>query len=60
MMRGYDGPKITPTQVVEAALAGVEAGSAEVLVDDWSRFVKAGVSATPEAFYESIRAGLAG
>ncbi|RWZ49870.1 SDR family NAD(P)-dependent oxidoreductase [Labedella phragmitis] len=60
MMRGYDGPKITPAQVVEAALAGVEAGSAEVLVDDWSRFVKAGVSETPEAFYESIRTGLAG
>ncbi len=38
--RGYDGPKISPSEVAEAVLAGVEAGSTEVIVDDWSRLVK--------------------
>ncbi|WAP52211.1 SDR family oxidoreductase [Arthrobacter sp. ATA002] len=60
MMRGYDGPKVSPTAVVEAALAGVEAKAAEVLVDDWSRFIKAGVAGEPEPFYEGVRAALAG
>ena len=60
MMRGYDGPKVSTTEVVEAALAGVESGAAEVLVDDWSRFVKAGLAGDPEAFSASIRSALAG
>lgn len=60
MMRGYDGPKSSTTAVVEAALAGVEAGAAEVLVDDWSRFVKAGLAGDPEEFAVSIRSALAG
>ncbi len=60
MMRGYDGPKIPPTAVVEAALAGVETGAAEVLVDDWSRWIKAGLVGTPEEFAADIRRALAG
>ncbi|RWZ64463.1 SDR family NAD(P)-dependent oxidoreductase [Labedella populi] len=60
MMRGYDGPKSSTSEVVEAALAGIEAGSAEVLVDDWSRFIKSGLTAEPETFYASIRAASAG
>ncbi len=45
--RGYDGPKISPSEVAEAVLAGVEAGSTEVIVDDWSRLVKATLADDP-------------
>lgn len=58
--RGYDGPKITPRQVVDATLVGVEAGAAEVLVDEWSELVKATLSDTPATRDARIAAALAG
>jgi NAD(P)-dependent dehydrogenase (short-subunit alcohol dehydrogenase family) len=54
MMAGYDGPLLDPSDVVRAALDGLEAGEAEVLVDDWSRTAKAGVAAEPVAFYAQV------
>ena len=51
MMAGYDIPKITPRSVASASLDGVEAGAIEVLVDDWSRLVKASLSKDPAEFY---------
>lgn len=38
-------PKVKPVEVVRQALAALEAGRPEVLVDDWTRQVKAGLSA---------------
>jgi NAD(P)-dependent dehydrogenase (short-subunit alcohol dehydrogenase family) len=52
MMAWYDGPKLDPADVVGAALDGVEGERLEVLVDDWSRHVKASLAADPSAFYQ--------
>ncbi|SHG00130.1 Short-chain dehydrogenase [Jatrophihabitans endophyticus] len=56
MMAGYDGPLLDPADVVRIALDGLAAGEVEVLVDDWSRTVKAGLAEDPGAFYASIAA----
>ncbi|MFN3005481.1 SDR family oxidoreductase [Mycolicibacterium wolinskyi] len=45
MTAGVDAPKAEPAQVAAAALDGVEAGLVEVLGDDLTRQVKAGLSA---------------
>ncbi|MBB4639510.1 SDR family oxidoreductase [Longimicrobium terrae] len=51
MMAGWDGPKNDPADVVRAALDGIEADLLEVLVDDTSRQLKAGLSADPSVLY---------
>lgn len=51
IMAGYDGPMIDPRSVAVASLDGVESGAIEVLVDDWSRQVKASLAHDPAAFY---------
>jgi NAD(P)-dependent dehydrogenase (short-subunit alcohol dehydrogenase family) len=51
IMAGYEGPMIDPADVPRAALAGVEEGAREVLVDDWSRYIKASLQNDPGAFY---------
>ena len=51
MMAGYTGPMTSPADVVRTALDGVQAGAWEVLVDDWSRGVKAALAADPREFY---------
>jgi NAD(P)-dependent dehydrogenase (short-subunit alcohol dehydrogenase family) len=56
MMAGYDGPLLDPADVVSAALNGLAAGAAEVLVDDWSRTVKAGLAQDPAEFYQQVAA----
>ncbi|WIB27845.1 SDR family oxidoreductase [Curtobacterium sp. MCSS17_015] len=50
MMAEYDGPKTAPTEVARLALDGVERDTAEVLVDDWSRLVKASLAGDPVDF----------
>lgn len=40
MTKGYEMKKISPRQVAEAGLAGIEAGTEEVLADDFTREVK--------------------
>ena len=44
-----DAPKIAPRDVASQALDGVEAGAAEVLADEVTRGVKAGLSGEPMA-----------
>lgn len=48
MSAGWPVDKISPSDLADAALDGVEAGSAEVLADQWSRDVKARLVLTPE------------
>jgi NAD(P)-dependent dehydrogenase (short-subunit alcohol dehydrogenase family) len=43
-------PKQTPQAVVNAALDALEAGQSEVLADELTRTVKAGLSATPASY----------
>lgn len=54
LMAGYDGPKVDPAEVVRAALDGVEAGSLEVIVDEWSAMIKASLAGDPAAFYTQV------
>ena len=56
MMAGYDGPLLRPVDVVTAALDGLADGAVEVLVDDWSRTVKAGLAQDPAEFYARVAA----
>lgn len=51
IMAGYDGPKIDPADVPRASLDGLERGEIEVLVDDWSRMIKATLAKDPSEFY---------
>jgi len=57
IMAGYDGPMIDPADVARASLDGVQVGAIEVLVDDWSRHVKASVANDPALFYGESLAG---
>ncbi|MDN4648635.1 SDR family oxidoreductase [Curtobacterium sp. PsM8] len=54
MMAGYDGPMTDPADVVRAALDGVERDATEVLVDDWTRMVKASLAGDPVDFTAQI------
>lgn len=56
MMSGYDGPLLDPADVVRIALDALAAGSVEVLVDDWSRTVKAALAHDPASFYAEVAA----
>jgi NAD(P)-dependent dehydrogenase (short-subunit alcohol dehydrogenase family) len=54
MMAGYDGQMTDPADVARASLDGVQAGAAEVLVDDWSRMVKASLAGDPTALTDQL------
>ncbi len=56
--KGFDGPKASPREVVDAALAGVEQGATEVLVDEWSRLVKSALAEAPAERDARIAAAL--
>lgn len=56
MMSGYQGPLLDPADVVRAALDGLAAGAAEVLIDEWSRTVKAALAGDPAPFYAQVAA----
>ncbi|MDB5046299.1 MAG: family oxidoreductase [Deinococcus sp.] len=51
MARGVIGDKTAPEEVVRQALLGIEAGQPEVLADAVSQQVRAGLSATPAAYF---------
>ena len=51
MVRGVDAPKIDPAVVARLALDGLEAGVPEVLADDLSRRVQAGLAGGVAALY---------
>lgn len=52
--RDVTGPKVSPLAVATAALDGIEANAPEVLVDDFSRNVKAGLAADITALYPQV------
>jgi NAD(P)-dependent dehydrogenase (short-subunit alcohol dehydrogenase family) len=54
MAAHVDGPKTSPESVAEQALDGIEADAHEVLADDISRQVKAGLAADPAALYPQL------
>ncbi|MFB9466758.1 SDR family oxidoreductase [Streptomyces cinereospinus] len=56
MAAGVDAPKSTPEGVAAQALDGIESGALEVLADDISRQVKAGLSGDLEALYPQLTA----
>lgn len=51
---GYDGPKIDPRDVPRASLDGLETGSIEIIVDDWTAMVKSSLAGDPAPFYEEM------
>jgi len=54
MAAGVDAPKTDPAQVAAAALDAVEAGVPEVLMDDVSRQVRAGLAGGVAALYPGL------
>ena len=60
MSAAWPVAKISPTDLADVALDGVEAGAAEVLADQWSRDVKARLVLAPEEFNAAMRHALAG
>ncbi|AVT35468.1 SDR family oxidoreductase [Plantactinospora sp. BB1] len=56
MAAHLDVPKVAPEYVARQALDGVEAGAFEVLADDVTRRVKAGLSADLAALYPQLAA----
>lgn len=56
MTAGVDAPKNDPADVVRTAYDGVEAGDAEILADEISRRVKAGLAAPIETLYPQLNA----
>lgn len=51
LTKDIDAPKAAPSDVVDKALDGLEAGEQEVLADDTSRHVKAGLAESPGDSY---------
>ena len=50
MARGATGPKSSPDEVVRLAMAALEAGQSELLADDVTRSVHAGLTAQPPMY----------
>lgn len=57
MTAGLDDPKTAPSEVALKVAAAIEAGEEEVLVDDISHGVKAGLSAPVADLYAGVQAG---
>lgn len=55
MATGVDSPKLAPADVVRAAYDGVETGEYEVLADNLSRRVKAGLAGPLKVLYPQLR-----
>jgi NAD(P)-dependent dehydrogenase (short-subunit alcohol dehydrogenase family) len=54
MAAGVDAPKVSAAEVARLAVEGIRAGAHEVLADDISRQVKAGLSADLSALYPQL------
>ena len=54
IMAGYDGPMIDPRDVARRALDGLASGDIEVIIDDWTAWVKSSLAGDPAAFYARI------
>lgn len=59
MSAGWPVEKIAPSDLADSALDGIEAGSAEVLADQWSRDVKSRLTLAPEEFDAAMGRALA-
>jgi NAD(P)-dependent dehydrogenase (short-subunit alcohol dehydrogenase family) len=58
MTQGVEGPKISPAALAAAGLDAIESGRSEVLADEWTTFVKGGLSLDPSERYEKIFSAL--
>jgi len=58
MSQGIEAPKITPSVLAAAGLDAIESRRVEVLADDWTTFVKGGLSLDPTERYEQISSAL--
>jgi len=56
LTRNIDAPKSSPEAIVRAAFEGLTAGASEVLADDISRAVHAGLTADPPMYLQARRA----
>jgi NAD(P)-dependent dehydrogenase (short-subunit alcohol dehydrogenase family) len=54
LTRNFDVPKLAPEDVVRTAFDGLEAGASEVLADDLTRRVHAGLSAEPAVYLQAF------
>ena len=54
LTRGFDVPKSTPDAVVRTALDALEANASEVLADEPTRQVHAGLSAQPAVYLQDM------
>jgi hypothetical protein len=54
MTRNLDVPKSDPAAVAKLAIDGVEAGDAEIIADEASRHVLAGLSAGVAGLYPQV------
>lgn len=54
MTRSIDAPKLDPADVVRSAYDGIEAGEFEILADELSAEVKAGLAGPIEALYPQL------
>lgn len=52
LTKDLDVPKQTPEAIVKAALDALEAGESEVMADEMTRKVKAGLSSTPASYMQ--------
>ena len=58
MAQGVEGPKIAPAVLASAGLDAIESGRSEVLADEWTTFVKSGLTLDPSERYEQIFSAL--
>ncbi|MFC8525738.1 SDR family oxidoreductase [Nocardia sp. NPDC057227] len=54
MTAGYTGPKLVPAELARLALDGVAVGRAEILADDWSRYIKSTLADDPAEVYPEL------
>jgi NAD(P)-dependent dehydrogenase (short-subunit alcohol dehydrogenase family) len=54
MTRGIDSPKSDPAAIAKAALDGIEAGDAEIIADEVSKHVLAGLSSGVAGLYPQV------
>lgn len=53
---GLDVPKLSPREVADAVIAGLQAGDAEIIVDDVSRMVKGALGDDQALLYPGVEA----
>lgn len=60
LARDIDAPKLAPATLAAAGLDALESGAQEVLADEWTTLVKAGLPLDPEQRYAQLFAALGG